>query len=220
MNKIIFVCYNQGAGGEGMATDISKFSNVYDLESKTVGTRTVTRDITKGIGRNDVFKKQEMQTTLNNLPNDKWHVVPTHFKPNVLETLSCKKFYVIIFAGNNESLNQIKENQKQKVWNHVFTDPLELKGQIEAHNSDPHDPYILSRLKGPVQYGKLWSIIRRIDPITEDLEQEYLMWCQTFDLHTPVDKPNCLSIEYLDRQTPVIYQKFMNKLYEQLTKYS
>tara|TARA_Y100001937_G_scaffold79177_1_gene107346 strand:+ start:1914 stop:2576 length:663 start_codon:yes stop_codon:yes gene_type:complete len=220
MNKIIFVCYNQGAGGEGMATDISKFSNVYDLESKAVGTRTVTRDITKGIGRNDVFKKQEMQLTLNNLPNDKWHVVPTHFKPNVLEELSCKKFYVIIFAGNNESINQLKENQKHKVWNHVFTDPLELKGQIEAHNADPHDPYILSRLKGPVQYGKLWSIIRRIDPLTEDLEQEYLMWSQRFDLHKPVDKPNALSIEYLDRQTPVIYQKFMHKLYEQLTKYS
>ena len=115
MVKIIFVCYDAGAGGERMATDISQLPNVYDLDSKTVGTRTVTRDVTKGISRYDIFKHNELQSIINNLPIDKWHVIPTHFKPEQLEVLSCKKFYVVIYAGNDTSEKQINQNQKDKV---------------------------------------------------------------------------------------------------------
>jgi len=218
MSKIIFVCYNQGAGGEGMAADISKLPNVYDLVSKAVGTRTVTRDATKGVSRNDVFKQKQLQSIIDTLPNDKWHVIPTHFKPDQLEVLSCTKFYVMIYAGNSESRNKIKANQKEKVWNHMFTNPLELKGQIEAHNADPRDPYILSRLKGHVQYGKLWSLIKRIDPMSDDLEKEYKMWSAKVLPHTPVSLPNAVCIEYLDRRSPVFYQNFINDLHKQLTK--
>ena len=218
MSKIIFVCYNQGAGGESMAKDISNLSNVYDLVSKAVGTRTVTRDVTKGLSRNDAFKQKQLQSIIDDLPNDKWHVVPTHFKPDQLETLSCEKFYVVIYADNPESREKIEEHKKNKVWNHVFVDPLELKGQIEAHNADPHDPYILSRLKGPVQYGKLWSYINRIDPVSDDLEKEYHIWNTESKPHTTVNLPNAACIEYLDRRSPIFYQNFINDLHKQLTK--
>ena len=111
MVKIIFVCYDAGAGGEKLATDISKFSNVYNLASKSVGTRTVTNDVTKGISRNDIFRQHELQSVINDLPNDKWHVIPTHFRPSELQVLSCVKFYVVIYAGSVTSEKQIDQNQ-------------------------------------------------------------------------------------------------------------
>ena len=220
MVKIIFVCYDAGAGGERMATDISQLANVYDLNSKTVGTRTVTRDVTKGISRYDIFKKRELQSIIDNLPIDKWHVIPTHFKPEQLEELSCVKFYVVIYAGNTTSEKEINQNQKDKVWKHVFTDPLELKGQIEAHDADPNDGYITSRLKGPVQYGLLWSVINRIDPISKDLEREYDIYCSKDTYRIPSDLENCMNIEYSDCKLPSFKTQFTKKLQDQLTKYS
>jgi len=220
MVKIIFVCYDAGAGGERMATDISQLANVYDLNSKTVGTRTVTRDVTKGISRYDIFKQRELQSIIDNLPIDKWHVIPTHFKPEQLEELSCVKFYVVIYAGNTTSEKEINQNQKDKVWKHVFTDPLELKGQIEAHDADPNDGYITSRLKGPVQYGLLWSVINRIDPISDDLEREYDIYCSKDTYRTPSKLENCMNIEYSDCKLPTFKTQFTKKLQDQLTKYS
>ena len=114
MVKIIFVCYDAGAGGEKLATDISKFSNVYNLASKSVGTRTVTNDVTKGISRNDIFRQHELQSVINHLPNDKWHVIPTHFRPSELQVLSCVKFYVVIYAGSVTSEKQIDQNHRYK----------------------------------------------------------------------------------------------------------
>ncbi len=220
MVKIIFVCYDAGAGGESMATDIGKLPNIYDLENKTVGTRTVTKDVTKGISRYDVFKQNELQSIIDDLPMDKWHVIPTHFRPAQLEVLSCTKFYVVIYAGNASSEKQINQNQKNKVWQHVFTDPLELKGQIEAHDADPNDTYITSRLKGPVQYGLLWSVINRIDPISKDLEKEYEIYCSKDTYRKPSVYENCINVEYADRKLPNFNTQFTKKLQDQLTKYS
>ena len=80
MVKIVFVCYDAGAGGERMATDISQLPNVYDLDSKTVGTRTVTRDVTKGISRYDIFKHNELQSIINNLPIDLSFLLTSNIK--------------------------------------------------------------------------------------------------------------------------------------------
>ena len=220
MVKIIFVCYDAGAGGEKLATDISKFSNVYNLASKSVGTRTVTNDVTKGISRNDIFRQHELQSVINDLPNDKWHVIPTHFRPSELQVLSCVKFYVVIYAGSVTSEKQIDQNQKDKVWHHVFTDPLELKGQIEAHNADPNDPYITSRLKGPVKYGMLWSVIQRINPISDDLEKEYELYTKQDTYRAPSTFENCINVEYADLKLPKFKEQFTKKLQDQLTKYS
>ena len=220
MVKIIFVCYDAGAGGERMATEISKLSNVHDLASKVIGTRTVTNDVTKGISRNDLFRQQQLQSIIDGLPNDKWHVIPTHFRPDQLEVLSCNKFYVVIYADNIMSEQKIDQNQKDKVWHHVFTDPLELKGQIEAHNADPNDAYITSRLKGPVKYGLLWSVIQRIDPISDDLEKEYAIYSKKDTYRAPSMLENCINIEYAELQLPNFYKQFTKKLQEQLTKYS
>ena len=220
MVKIIFVCYDAGAGGERLATNISKFPEVYDLASKAVGKRTVTNDVTKGIIRNDVFRQHQLQSIIDNLPNDKWHVIPTHFYPTQLEMLSCVKFYVTIYAGSITSEKQMDRNHKDKVWHHVFTDPLELKGQIEAHNADPNDTYITSRLKGPVKYGWLWSVIQRIDPISDDLDKEYQLYTEKFTYRAPSILENCINIEYADLRSHKFYQNFTKKLQEQLTKYS
>lgn len=224
MPKIIFVCYDQGSGGERMSVEISKLSNVYDLKYKLVGSRTVTQDITLGYSRNDLFKLQTLQNIFEKLDNNKWYVVPTHFKPKQLEKLNIKKFYVIIYISSKKSLTEVFENKKEKVWNHTFTDALEIKGQIEAHKADPYDPYIISRLKGPISYGKLWSIIKKIEPLSKNLKKEFDLWViegiKGFNKYSQkiVNLPNSVCIEYQETRHPDFYQNFTKTLSKHLTK--
>ena len=228
MSKIIFVCYNQGAGGEKLSKEISKLDCVYELPSKMVGERTITKDLFKGFARNNVFNKTHLQNIIDkekfrqafaNPHVNKWCVVPTHFSPIQLEPLNCTKFYVVIYVQLNESKKHLKQNAKTKVWQHIFEDPLELKGQIEADSADPYDSYITSRLKGHVQYGKLWSIMQHIDPISDDLEVEYEMWAQKIQYMEYTNMQNCFNIEYMETRSPNFYQQFSKKIHKQLTKY-
>jgi len=220
MNKIIFVCYDQGAGGEKLSYEISKINCVYDVQCKQIGQRYVTKDITKGLSRHNIFKKELLQNEINKEKLTKWSVVPTHFDPQRLEQLDCIKFYITIFPQNKESIQHIKNNKEEKVWKHIFYDPLELKGQIEADNGKPYDKSILSNLKGPVQYGKLWSLIKGIDPISDDLEKEYEVYSRKNKYHTPCVLENSINIEYSNLKSPLFMQQFTKNLQDHLTKYS
>ena len=218
MNKIIFVSYDQGAGGEKLSYEISKLEGVNSLECKQAGNRYVTKDITQGISRHNKFKQTILQNKIDKQSSDKWSVVPTHFNYKQLESLHCKKFYVTIYAQSEASKLQIETHKKEKVWKHIFRDPLELKGQIIADKGDPYDKTISSKLKGPVQYGRLWSIIKRISPISNDLEKEYEIYSKKNKYHTPNPLDNSMNIEYMETRSPNFYQQFSKKIHKELTK--
>ena len=220
MNKIIFVCYDQGAGGEKLSHEISKIECVNNLECKQIGDRYITKDITHGISRHNTFKQDLLQHKIAEQTSDKWFVVPTHFSYDQLESLDCKKFYVTIYPQSEESKLQIERNKKEKVWKHIFYDPLEVKGQIEADNGDPYDKSILSNIKGPVQYGKLWSLVYGIGKLSDDLEKEYEIYCRKGTYHSPNNLENSLNIEYSNLKSTSTMQQFTKNLQDHLTKYS
>jgi len=230
MPKIIFVCYDQGAGGEHLAVEISKMDCCHTLRYKTVNGRYMTVDVTLGRCRYNVLPVNEINDALVEFENKKrvadnlsigsvnesarWHVIPTHFLPNELEEIQADKLFICITTPVNEG--HLK-NIQSKVLSYRYRSILELKGQIEADGYNPDK--IITKHKGPLDYQSLLCLYNDMD-INEAniniLTNAYMKERRIYSFQHPVD--NSLNVRYEDTILPNFYTDFTNTLHKQLTK--
>ena len=212
MVKIVFVCYDQGAGGEHLAVEISKLDCCNYLKHKIVNGRYVSVDITAGRCRRCPLPISEINNALQESP--KWHVVPTHFTPDELTDVIADKFFVCITTPSDEQhLNHIQS----KVLQYKFRSILELKGQIEADGYDPKT--ILKNYTGSLDYQSLLCLydgkeINESNMI--DAIQKYNELTKIYKFKHPI--PNTINIGYKETILPNFYTDFTNKLHKELTK--
>lgn len=230
MPKIIFVCYDQGAGGEHLAVEISKMDCCHTLRYKTENGRYLTVDVALGKCRYHVLpvaeinnnliefeKKKHISDSLSVVVKndvDRWHVIPTHFLPNDLEDIQADKFFICITTPVNE---RHLKNIQSKVLSYRFRSILELKGQCEA---DGHDPdKILKNHAGPLDYQSLLCLFNNLEINEKNINKlvtEYMDQKKTYKFQNPVD--NSLNVRYEDTLLPKFYEDFTNQLHKQLTK--
>ena len=216
MVKIVFVCYDQGAGGEHLAVEISKLDCCNYLKHDIVNGRYMTRDISGGKAR---FKPPLPIAEINNLltQSDKWHVIPTHYLPSAWDLIKATKFFVCITTPSNSKHTSVIP---KKIFSRKLTTPLDIKGQIQADGYDPQT--ILQKHKGPLDYQSLLCLYKGLDITDENIEkvkQEY--WAEHFTkVKFKKRISNAINIPYEDTLEPNFYQQFTKKLQDQLTKYS
>lgn len=213
MTNIIFVCYDQGTGGEHLAVEISKLDQCYDLYYNIINQRYVTIDIVIGKLRYLNFQSSEINKMIKEHPSDKWHVIPTHFTPNELYTINANKLFVIIKTPTDE---QHQKLIKQKVLEYKFTNPLQIKGQIEADGYEPTK--ILRGQSGPMTYNKLLCLYENIPVTDKNLEKcasEYKVINRRYKFNR--NYPEHIAIDYLNTKQADFYQQFTKTLSYQLT---
>ena len=213
MNNIIFVCYDQGTGGEHLAVEISKLNQCNDLYYNVINGRYVTIDIVIGKLRYLDFNYKEINDMINQHPSSKWHVIPTHFTPDELYNVDAKKIFVIIRTPTDEQHQRVID---QKVLEYKFSNPLQIKGQIEADGYEPIK--ILKGQNGPISYNKLLCLYANLPVTNENLEKcanEYKVINRKYKFNKPYAKH--IEVEYLDTKKVNFYQQFTKLLSNQLT---
>ena len=215
MVKVLFVCYDQGTGGEHLAVEISTLECCNDLQYKIVNGRYVSSDITLGKCRYEPLPIQDINDLLTE--SDKWHVIPTHYFPHQFDEIKATKFFVCITTPPDAKHTSVIQ---QKVFSRKFTTPLDIKGQIEADGYDPK--IILQKHKGPLDYQSLLCLYKGVDITDENidkLKQEYMDEnVMTFKFTKLI--ADAVNVPYEDTLKPNFYQQFTKNLQEQLTKYS
>jgi len=213
MNNIIFVCYDQGTGGEHLAVEISKLNKCNDLYYNIINERYVTIDIVIGKLRYLYFDYKEINEIIKHHPSSKWHVIPTHFSPDELNDIDAKKKFVIIRTPSDEQHQRVID---QKVLEYKFTNPLQIKGQIEADGYEPIQ--ILKGQNGAITYNKLLCLYANLPITNENLEKcanEYKATNRKYKFNKSY--ANHVEVEYLDTKQPNFYQQFTKSLANQLT---
>ena len=213
MNNIIFVCYDQGTGGEHLAVEISKLNKCNDLYYNIINQRYVTIDIVIGKLRYLYFDYKEINEMIKQHPSSKWHVIPTHFSPDELNDIDAKKKFVIIRTPSDEQHQRVID---QKVLEYKFTNPLQIKGQIEADGYEPIQ--ILKGQNGAMSYNKLLCLYANLSITNENLEKcanEYKAINRKYKFNKSY--ANHVEVEYLETKQPNFYQQFTKSLANQLT---
>lgn len=215
MVKVLFVCYDQGAGGEHLAVEISKLKCCNDLPYKIVNGRYMSSDITLGKSRYEPLPIQDINDLLTE--SDKWHVIPTHYFPHKFEQIKATKFFVCITTPSNAKHTSVIQ---QKVFSRKFTTPLDIKGQIEADGYDPK--IILQKHKGPLDYQSLLCLYKGLDITDKNIKKVKQKYMDENVMAFKFTKqiPDAVNVPYEDTLKPNFYQHFTKNLQEQLTKYS
>ena len=216
MVKIVFVCYDQGAGGEHLAVEISKLECCNNLPYKIVNGRYMSFDISGGKSRYDPpLQIQEINDLLTE--SDKWHVIPTHYFPHQFDEIKATKFFVCITTPSDAKHTSVIQ---EKIFARKLTTTLDIKGQIEADGYDPK--IILQKHKGPLNYQSLLCLYQGLDITDANLKkvtQEY--WEEnfiTFKFNKQI--ADAVNVPYEETLKPNFYQQFTKNLQEQLTKHS
>lgn len=212
MSKIIFVCYDQGAGGEHLAVEISKMGCCNYLEHKIINGRYISVDVTLGRCRYNVLPISQINDALTE--SSKWHVIPTHFTPSELADVKADKFFVCITTPSNE---KHRDHIKSKVLQYKFRSILELKGQIEADGYDPKT--ILRNYTGSLDYQSLLCLYGNKEINQSNIMnagREYMKQSKIFKFKDPI--PDSINVEYSETILPNFYTDFTNTLHKQLTK--
>ncbi len=219
MIKIIFVCYNHGAGGETLAQQISLLDECIVLPYKRLNGRTITNDHFDGAFRRTILKQQPLPA-----PSHKWYVVPSHFKPELLESIDAQKLYVVIndpVTDKHDAL--MHQNIFAKVWTRKLYDVLEITGQIEADGYDPKDPFFADKIKGGISYGELRCLYEKQMPTKENVDAQLKI---RTDKHNSREKfvytnsTDLMAVDYANTLEPNFYQQFTKKIQDHLTKHS
>jgi hypothetical protein len=213
MVKIVFVCYDQGAGGEHLSVEISKLENCNTLPYTTVDGRYFTVDITKGMSRYTPLPVKEINECLTE--SDKWHVIPTHFLPATFDQIRATKFFVCITTPSSAKHQEVIQ---QKIFSRRFTDILHIKGQIEADGFNPK--VIMKKYKGPLDYQSLLCLYKGLEINEANIEmvkEEYLNE-NVMDYKFNKTIPDAFNVAYEDTLLPNFYQQFTKNLHKKLTK--
>ena len=84
MDKFIFVCYDHGAGGEGLAVEISKLHFCNDLKYEKHGDRTWSFDYFNKLFLKN-YQKDWIDQISGNHTGKFYEVIPSHYRPELIQ---------------------------------------------------------------------------------------------------------------------------------------
>lgn len=136
--KYIFVCYPHGGGGEFLSYIISKAEECNTLVRRKVGNRTKVQDIfNQHMLRMDFnidrcFSDYGDNGDLSAIDENKYVVVPTHYRENVVgQHFKNYKFVNILYPQTEEGHKRVLRNVKNKVWYQPQPTQLEFFGMLQ-----------------------------------------------------------------------------------------
>lgn len=210
MHKFIFVCYEHGMGGERLAVELSNNSFCNYLTHEKHGPRTWGYDCF-----NKLFLKNYDADWKKKLPEIEpsklYHVVPSHYTPELLEQVFPDAIYVVINAPRTEKGIQ---SLYRRIYRHVWLtshNRLDQKvGYFIQHAGKYPDRQQLKMLDKEVTNGEIQCIIQRLEYTKENVKK---IFSRTMKLFQP-------SFDYTDTDKilTIDYEQMINGDKEKLTQ--
>jgi hypothetical protein len=225
MDKLIFVCYQHGFGGENLSYRISQNILCKKLAAKNKKGRTIIKnDIFNKVllGFNDNFKynfndKEELcQKVLKNFKNKinkikKYNVVPSHIDVTILQKYFINSFFVTIEPPKTYA--QYKKYRKHlydSFWLYKTEDIKEYVGEIYSKietyykQKTPQEIKIFTHkilldYKNKLSFGQIQCVINNIEPTTKNMKIFFnSIYCKNnfYNFTKIKNQSNVLSIPY------------------------
>lgn len=200
-DRLLFVCYYPGAGGERLSVLISQLRACEALQSYfTEQSRTViTNDLFEKtfltpVGPFDRLRERAQAITIDWSKLEKVHVVPSHWDIQYLEPLFPSSRFIRIISPAD--LDLLVLNTDRKVMQGRFNSLLELKGYCLMYVTETTFRDLLKekKLRMSMTIGQVHAVLEPF--ITSDMRETFFCHDGTNLYRDEIIKTNVLNIPY------------------------
>ena len=197
MNKLIFVCYQHGFGGENLSYRISNHALCDKLLVKIEKGRTVIKNdifnkVFLGFNNNFQYNLLDKEKLCKKIIKDfknkidkikKYTVVPSHVDANTLRNVFTNSYFITIDPPKTKEQHKLYlQHLYDDYWLYKTTDLAEYVGEIyckiEVFKNEKTKKEIknltkkiLSRYKNTLSFGQIQCVVNGIDPTTENMKK-------------------------------------------------
>lgn len=232
MDKLIFVCYQHGFGGENLSYRISQHRLCDKLLVKIEKGRTIIlNDVFNKIflGFNDNFqyrfqdKEKLCKKIIKNFKNKidkikKYNIVPSHINADTLKKFFIDSYFITIEPPRTEEqYQQYLRHLYDDVWHYKTTNLEEYVGEIyceieifknkktkkEIKNLTKQ---ILSKYKNTLSFGQIKCVVNGLEPSAENMEKLFSSRYnkKNFEYHNITNNNQNISLSFESARTVAI----------------
>lgn len=227
MDKLIFVCYQHGFGGENLSHRISQHELCDKLLVKLEKGRTIIKNdifnkVFLGFNNNFQYSFQDKEKLCKKIIKDfknkidkikKYNIVPSHIDADVLEKVFINSYFITIEPPKTEEqYQQYIRHLYNNFWLYKTADLTEYIGEIyskiELFKSKKTEDEIkkltkeiLLKYKNRLSFGQMQCVLSDIEPTIENMKKLFfsLYNKKKFTHHNKLKiKSNVLNISYGD----------------------
>lgn len=197
MNKLIFVCYQHGFGGEKLSHRISQHPLCDKLLVKIEKGRTIIKNdifnkIFLGFNNNFQYSFQDKEKLCKKIVKDfkdkidkikKYNVVPSHVDANILRKVFYNSYFITIEPPKTkEQYQQYCQHLYNNYWLYKTTDITEYIGEIYCkielfkkktteNEIKKLTKEILSKYKNTLSFGQIQCVVNGLEPSTKNMKK-------------------------------------------------
>jgi hypothetical protein len=197
MNKLIFVCYRHGFGGENLSYRISKNVLCDTLLVKIIKGRTIIKNdifnkIFLGFNNNFQYNFQDKEKLCKNVIKDfknkidkikKYNVVPSHINANLLKKSFVDSYFITINPPTTkEQYQQCFDHLYNDYWLYKTTNLAEYVGEIYCkiesfgvrkteNEIKKLTTEILSKYKNTLSFGQIQCVVNNLSPTNKNMKK-------------------------------------------------
>lgn len=225
MDKLIFICYQHGFGGENLSHRISQHEVCDKLLVKIQNGRTIIKNdifnkLFLGFNNNFQYSFQDKEKLCKKIIKDfknkinkikKYNIVPSHINANVLKKVFTNSYFVTIMPPTTEEqYKKYLEHLYNDFWLYKTNNLTEYVGEIYAKielskNKKNENQIkkltkeILFKYKTNLSFGQIRCVINEIEPSIANMKKLFfLLYGQKkFKFYNKFkNKSNILNISY------------------------
>ena len=169
MDKFIFVCYEHGTGGEGLAVEISKLHFCNDLKYEKHGDRTWSYDYFNKLFLKN-YQKDWIDQISGNHTGKFYEVIPSHYRPELIQKKYPNAFYVVINSPiSTASKENLKKDIFEKVWQSRHRSLAQRIGYFIQNSNKKPTREQLRKLDNDMSNGEIQCLIHNIKPTENNI---------------------------------------------------
>lgn len=223
MYKFIFVCYENGAGGENLCRRISDLPGCHTLKYHKERKRTQVDDVfakalisraTDQYARENLGKEIHIPKIIND--SDLCHVVPSHISPDVLKKFYPNDLYVVINSPTDQYW--LRKLNLRKYRYYFLSRPPSFRarvGEYEQYSPLKNTDHIKQLLSSSMTILQIRCLSKNL-PLTKQNYKKYfknlLLDSHEYRLYY-TDDVNTVTIEFKD-----IYKNNLQPLFNKIHK--
>ena len=225
MEKLIFVCYQHGFGGENLSYRISQHKSCDKIlvklhKGRTIIINDVFNKIFLGFNNNFQYNFQdkerlcqrvikEYETKINSMK--KYNIVPSHIDASILQKNFINSFFVIIEPPETDAQYQkYLKHLYDSFWLYKTQDVKEYIGEIYSKIETFHKHKtakevkkltntILLKYKNKLSFGQIQCVVNNIEPTIKKMKEFFCSVYNNKDFNNFAkikDQSNVLYIPY------------------------
>lgn len=197
MNKLIFVCYQHGFGGENLSYRISNHALCNKLLVKIKKGRTIIKNdifnkIFLGFNNNFQYNFQNKEKLCQSILKDygakingmkKYNIIASHLDAGILQKHFINSFFVVIEPPETDAQYQTYlKRLYDRFWLYKTQDIKEYIGEIYSKIETFHKNKtakeikkltntILSKYKNNLSFGQIQCVVNNIEPTEKNMKQ-------------------------------------------------